>query len=56
MNLKKRIEELEHENFELKLKNLKLQLDLEMFTTEWRHPNSCLNNYDPWQHLNFIDN
>ena len=51
MNLKKRIRKLKDENFELKLENIKLRIQLQELTTEWKHPRSCLHNDDPWQHI-----
>ena len=50
MNIKKRIKKLETENIMLKLKNLKLQLELQELNNEWKHPRSCLHNDDPWEH------
>ena len=51
MNHKKKIKKLERENIMLKLKNLKLELQLQELNSEWAHPRSCLHNDDPWKHL-----
>ena len=50
MNIKKKLKKLESENIMLKLKNLKLQLELQELNNEWIHPKSCLHNNDPWEH------
>lgn len=51
MNLKKRIKKLESENIRLKLEILKLRLEINEKSEEWKHPRSCLHNSDPWKYF-----
>jgi len=44
-----RIKELENENHMLKIEVERLQLELKIIKdNDWKHPDSCLNNCDPW--------
>ena len=47
-----RIKQLEEENYVLKIEVERLKLELKVLRDDncdnWKHPDSCLNNCDPW--------
>jgi cell division protein FtsB len=44
-----RIKNLEDENIRLKVENEKLKLEIKTLReNDWKHPDSCLHNCDPW--------
>jgi len=51
-----RIKKLENENQRLKLEIDRLKFELKIMRDKnngWRHPDSCLNNCDPWETWNY---
>ena len=54
-NVMSLVKKLKHENYMLKLENMKLKLKLKELNSDWVHPKSCLHNEDPWKKFqNFL--